>query len=291
MKTNLKRVGVALLFIPMMFFSCNKLENESPSTGKGKVVVHITDAPFPASLVEHVFVTIDKLELQLKDGNCKTSDGEYIPDCTDGFILIVEEPVTIDLMKLRNGLNQMLAEVEVPVGAYKLIRLYVLESEIVLDNETSFAIKIPGGSADGLKIHLKDPIVVTEEGMAEILIDFDLSRSFIVQGNPKSKKGIVGFIFKPVIRAVDLNKSGRLSGKVSDSLGKPIDEALITLIQGDELITTALTNPGGVFKIIGVPVGIYKIIVEKEGYKTVELTSIETKKKSEVAKNIVLQKE
>jgi len=291
MKTQMNIKLLVILLMPVLFISCSLIESETPSPGFGKVAVHITDAPFPASLVEHVFVTINKVELRLKDGNCKTPEGEVIPDCTDGYLLLLENPVEIDLMQLRNGLSQLLAEAEIPVGAYNMIRLYIEESEIVLDNETSFPLKIPGGSVSGLKILLKEPLMVTEEGIAEILLDFDLSRSFIAQGNPKSKKGIIGFIFKPVIRAVNLHKSGALAGKVTDATGKPVEEALVSLYHENEVVTTALTNAGGVFKIIGIPAGKYSLTVEKDGYKKVEITSVEVKNKHELIRNIVLQKE
>lgn len=291
MRKLMKLYLPALLLLISALISCDIITNESPSSGKGKVALIVTDAPFPASLVDHVYVTIEKAELRLKDESCKTPEGEVIPDCSEGYILVMAEPVEIDLMQLRNGLNRLLSEAEVPVGTYNMIRLYVNKAEIVLDNETSFPLKIPGGSESGLKILLKEPLIVTENGSEEILLDFDLSRSFIAQGNPRNRKGITGFIFKPVIRAVNMKKSGALAGKITDSMGKPVEEALITLYQNAEVITTALTNQGGIFKIIGIPEGNYSVIISKEGYKTVEKSEVQIRNKREVIKNVVLQKE
>jgi hypothetical protein len=288
MKKFLKTTLLILIISPILFYSCSLLQDETPVTGKGKVTVHITDAPFPANLVEHAFVTIERMQLRLKDGNCKTTEGEEIPDCDEGFLILLDEPVKIDLMQLRNGLSQVLADVEVPVGVYDMIRLFVVDAEIVLDSETSFPLKVPGGSTGGLKVFLSNNIVVTEDGLAEVLIDFDLSRSFIAQGNPKTKKGIHGFIFKPVIRAVDNTKSGRIKGKVIDSANIPLENVLVTLYQANEVITTALTDVEGEFKIIGVPSGTYSLTVEKEGFLSAEVKNIVVTKKQEVVKNIKL---
>jgi len=288
MKKFLKTILVILVLSPILFFSCSLLQDETPVTGKGKVAVHITDAPFPANLVEHVYVTIERVSLRLKDGNCKTAEGEEIPDCDEGFLILLDEPVEIDLMQLRNGLSQLLANVEVPVGVYDMVRLYVENAEIVLDNEKTFPLKVPGGSTGGLKVFLSNNIVVTEEGLAEVLIDFDLSRSFIALGNPKTKKGIHGFIFKPVIRAVDIAKSGSIKGKVTDGANVPLENALVGLYQANELVTTSLTDIEGKFKIIGIPLGTYSLTVEKEGFETAEIKNIAVNKKPEIVKNIKL---
>ena len=288
MKKFLKTILLILILSPLFFFSCSLLQEETPVTATGKLSVHITDAPFPANLVEHVYVTIERVSLRLKDGNCKTTEGEEIPDCDEGFLILLDEPVEIDLMQLRNGLSQLLADTEVPVGVYDMLRLIVQDAEIIIDSEISFPLKVPGGSTGGLKVFLSNPIVVTEDGLSEILIDFDLSRSFVAQGNTKTKKGIHGFIFKPVIRAVDITKSGRIKGKVMDSANAPLENALVTLYQANEVITTALTDIDGVFKIIGVPSGTYSLTVEKEGFVSTEVKNIVVTKKQEVVKNIKL---
>jgi hypothetical protein len=288
MKKYLKTILVILILSPMLFLSCSLLHEETPVTGKGKVVVHITDAPFPANLVEHVFVTIERVQLRLKDGNCKTTEGEEIPDCDEGFMLLMDEPVEIDLLQLRNGLSQLLTDAEVPVGVYDMIRLIVQDAEIIIDSEISFPLKVPGGSTGGLKVFLSNPIVVTEDGLSEILIDFDLSRSFIALGNAKTKKGIHGFIFKPVIRAVDIAQSGSIKGKVLNGTNVPLENALVSLYQNSEVITTALTDAEGKFKIIGIPSGTYSLSVEKEGFESVEVKNIVVTKKQEVVKNIKL---
>lgn len=205
--------------------------------------------------------------------------------------MILDEPAEVDLMQLQNGIVDLLAEAELPVGKYDMIRLFISEALIVIDEEKSFPLKIPGGSTGGLKIFLSEPIEVTGEGVAEVLIDVDLSRSFVVQGNPKNKKGITGFIFKPVIRAVRMAVSGSIKGKVTDAANVPVVQALVTVLQAGETVTTALTDEEGVFRVIGLPAGTYDLTIDAEGFKQAAISSVVVSKKQEVLKNIKLQTE
>jgi hypothetical protein len=272
MKKMLKNLMLLLAVLPLLTVSCSIFDedNQEPGSGKGRVSVYVTDAPFPADLVEKVLVTVEKVALRYEKGKCPVPEGEDPEEfeCEEGFLLVMEEPEIIDILQLQNGLTKLLADAEIPVGKYDMIRLYIEDAEIIVDSEKKYDLKVPGGSTDGLKIFLHDPIEVTEEGMAEILVDFDLSRSFNAIGNPKNKNGIKGFIFKPVIRAVDVTKTGSIKGKVQDADKKAVEGALITLLKGDEAITTALTDKNGGFKIIGIPPGNYRLTIEKEGYTT-----------------------
>jgi hypothetical protein len=290
MKKFLRIIAMLAIVVPVLFYSCSLLEDETPSKGTGKIAIHITDAPFPADLVEQVLVTVDSIGLRYEGGECKTPEGADAAEfeCEEGFLILLNEPVEIDLLQLRNGLTELLVDAEIPVGKYDMVKIFVKEATIIVEPGTSFALKIPGGSTGGLKIFLNEPVTVTEEGLAEVLLDFDLSRSFVALGNPKNKKGIHGFIFKPVIRAVDVNVSGSIKGKVVDASNKAIDNALVTLYKGEEEVTTSLTEEDGVFKIIGVPAGTYRMTVAKEGFVTAELTGIVVNKKKEVVKTIKL---
>ena len=59
---------------------------------------------------------------------------------------------------------------------------------------------------------------------SELLLDFDLSKSFVMRGNLDKPSGIIGFIFKPVIKAVNNTTAGRLEGLVTDTAKIKIKE-------------------------------------------------------------------
>jgi len=129
-------------------------------------------------------------------------------------------------------------------------------------------LKVPSGDASGLKIHLNPPLEVVDEADAEILIDFDVSRSFIMQGNLHHGVGKVkGFIFKPVVRAVAhvQTETGKVSGTVKDEEGDEIENALLTLIEGtDDTITSARTDDDGFYRMTGILPGDYLLVCSKE---------------------------
>ena len=284
-------MSVAALFATVAIFSCSLLTDDKPEGATGRLVIHITDAPFPADLVEHVFVTVDSLSMRIEGGKCKEANpGENGYPCESGFLLVLEEPVTIDLLLLRNGLTELLVDAEIPVGRYDMIRLYTKDAVIVVEPGVEYDLTLKGPHSE-VKIRFKDPVEITENGLTEILVDFDLSKSFVVQGNPKSKAGIKGFIFKPVIRAVDLNKSGSISGKVTGDNNQPLENAGVTLYSGSESIATAVTGKQGEFTISGISPGTYKLVVEFDGYKPEEVqVTIAAKKKENLKSNIRLTK-
>ena len=99
----------------LILASCN--DGNDGSTGT--INVRISDAPFPIDLVEEANVTISKVELRNKGG----SDG-------GPFLTLTEEEQSFNLLELSNGVTDSLVQLEVPVGSYDLIRLFVSEASI-----------------------------------------------------------------------------------------------------------------------------------------------------------------
>ncbi len=52
----------------------------------------------------------------------------------DPFIELLINPVTIDIFKLRNGITKELVNLAVPQGDYDLVRLFVDEANLTLNN-------------------------------------------------------------------------------------------------------------------------------------------------------------
>lgn len=300
--------GIFLIIcIALTYMACDLLQEDQPSAGTGNVIVSITDAPFPADLIDEVLVTIDKMELRIEGGTCTSPTGEKIGKkydkekhkghdyssfgCDSGFIVVSEKTSTFDLLQLQNGIMAVLANAEIPAGRYDMIRIHVVEATVVIDEKTSFPLKVPSGNTDGIKIMLDSVLVVTENETSEILIDFDLGRSFMAIGNPKSKKGITGFIFKPFIRAVNHAHTGVIYGKVYESESSPVAGAQISVLRAETVVTTALTNAKGLYKVMGLQAGSYTMKVEKDGFAPVTITNIQVTPKSGVKKDILLIKQ
>lgn len=310
-----KFIGITFLLgmAVIVLNSCNELwKDPSKENATGHVTVKITDAPFPADFVEAALVTIDRVELRKAGSKCpgspvtaqngnkgnakgnahayKHSYGDLEFDCDSGFVTIATDSVELNLFELRNGVTEILANAELPVGEYDMIRLHVVDATIVLDDGTSFPMKVPSGNTSGLKIKLSPSLVVNDSEETEILVDFDLSRSFIVKGNAKSKKGIQGFIFKPVIRAVQESQAGLLRGFVYEGDEIPVPGATVSVILGNDTITSAITSEIGTYKILGLPAGTYNVVCEKEGYAKQETAGVVITERKSTTQNILLVK-
>jgi hypothetical protein len=242
------------------------------SKGKATVIFKVTDAPFPASQVEEAYVTVDWIKL-LKAG----MEEEYTEEETESeeasFVLVeLEGPATFNLLELRNGLTEVLAEMELPVGIYTEVRLHVIEAGILLKDGKAFPLKVPSGDSSGLKLKMKPELTLTEGEVVEVLFDFDISRSFVMKG---SINNILGFSFKPVVRAVAhvVTETGEVSGTVTDADGNAIEEVTVALLKGEEEVTTAITSEEGFYAMIGILPGTYTLkLVAGEVTEEIEVT-------------------
>jgi len=243
----------------LVFAGCDKTND-----GNGRLVVNITDAPFPVDMVESAEVTITKLEIR------KAGDG-ISDECP--FEVIWEGSEIFNLLDLRNGVVAGLLDIEIPAGEYDLLRLYVDEASLKVKDGESYTVKVPSGRQTGIKVFISPGLVVEGGLTTEMILDFDLSNSFVMQGNMNSPAGIKGFHFKPVIRAVNNSKAGRLEGKVTNKDGVKIKEASVTVRQ-DPVVATAVADTMGYYAILGLPSGSYSVTAAKENFDTLEVKDV-----------------
>ncbi len=257
----MKKKATLLLTAALILIAgaCNEIRNGNDT---GRVILKVTDAPFDISNIESALVTITKVELK-KEGD-GISDG-------NPFITLSEDTVTLDLIDLRNGVSETLLDMDIPAGTYDMVRLYIDEAGLKLkDSEEIHSVKVPSGSQTGIKIFLHPALEVVEGNLEEVLLDIDLSRSFVLRGNPVHNNG---FIFKPVIRAANMAKAGSLRGMVTDTAGVKISEASVWVEQ-DTVLATAFTDTLGYYAILGVPAGAWSVSATKEGYDTVRFDGV-----------------
>lgn len=269
-----KIFGLAIAAL-IVLAGCTKTVDNTP----GHLVVKITDDPFNISFVESATVTITKIELR------KSGDS-----LRNRFIVVSEDTIKLDLLKLRNGVTEDLPAIEIPQGSYDLVRLYVAEAGLNLkDNPVHFKVKVPGGQQTGIKVFLK-PALRVEGGLtSELLLDFDLSKSFVMRGNLQHSAGVNGFIFKPCIRAVNNSTAGRIEGIVTDTSKVIIKEAKVWVKQ-DTVMATAYTDTLGHYKFIGIPAGTYSVFATKENYDTASYNGVKVFEANRTVLNLSLTK-
>jgi len=254
MKKLLLAIFAAVVFIS----GCSKTETGGP----GRLSVKITDDPFNISSVKSAEVTISKIEIRKAGAN----EG-------DPFIELLINPVTIDIYKLRNGITKELVNLTVPQGDYNLVRLFVDDANLTLnDPEETFNMKVPSGEQTGIKVFV-NPVIHVEGGIsAELLLDFDLSKSFVMRGHNAQN----GFIFKPCIRATNNSIAGRIEGIVTDNSQDKvvIKDATVSLQKDAEEPITTLTDASGHYVFAGVLAGTYSVSAEKENYAASGVKSV-----------------
>jgi hypothetical protein len=239
--------------------------------GVARVEVHLTDAPI--DYIAEAMVDIGEVILVPAD------EGDHVVLSEDG----TDGPV--NLLDLQDAATTLLADAEVEAASYAQLRLIVESASVTLadgyefnDGSTEKELFVPSGAQTGIKL-----ILGPAEGDADedggldvnddvvLVLDFDVSRSFVIQGNPNTPAGIFGMHFKPTIRVVADATSGTIAGTVATALADTdIDDLTVTAVPANEDDTeefqtetaTAQTDAEGDYLIRFVTPGSYWVKVE-----------------------------
>ena len=270
---KIKNLFIVLFTSLTFFISCS--DGDDNSSDMGKLTVQITDAPFPHDLVAEVNVTIFKIDARNKGEEMEMDEMEGDSESNDEendnspFLTLMEEEIDMNLLELTNGVTESLVNTDVPVGTYDLFRIYVKGISIVLTDGSTFDLKVPSGEQTGIKVFIKPGLVVSGGLSADLLLDFDVSKSFVPKGNRNDLAGIKGFNFKPVIKASNRSTAGTLSGVVyttEDKVG--LGGAQVAVYADDTFITSAFSEAEtGAYMVMGLEAGTYDVVVELNNYE------------------------
>ncbi|MEB8329096.1 DUF4382 domain-containing protein [Flavobacteriaceae bacterium KMM 6897] len=257
-----KFISLLFLSLSLAFISCST-ENDK-NNEFGRLSVKLTDAPFPHDLVAEANVTIFKIEARSKEEGVDENNAPYL--------VLSEEEIEVNLLDLTNGITKTMVDTEVPTGSYDLFRIYVRGVNIVLTDGTVYDLKVPSGEQSGIKVFVKPNLIVEGGLTSDLLLDFDVSRSFVAKGNRKDAEGISGFNFKPVIKASNMSTAGTLTGLITtlngDEVTTPLEGAQVSIYpegtdfsEGTE-ITTTFSDATGMYTVLGLEAGTYDVVVE-----------------------------
>jgi len=297
-KRELILVGLFGLFL-LSFMGCKEVSNDQT----GRIVVKITDAPFPIDFIEDASVTITKVEMRLEEMSGESEEGdveegeveeEEVEEGEKGdgeerpFITLFEGSETFNLLELRNGMMATFLDLEIPVGNYNLIRIYVENASIAVKNYDTYSVKVPSGSQTGVKVFMKPSLKVASGLTAEVVLDFSLEKSFVLKGNMNTPAGIKGFNFKPVIRAVNNTIAGSVEGVVSDTAGVLLPGVLVSIGQ-DAVLSSATTDGDGFYAMPGILPGMYTMSAEFAGYDTLTVEGVEVVEGNKTIQDFALE--
>jgi hypothetical protein len=229
---------------------------DPPSNGLTRVL--LTDAPFPFDQVSRVDVFI--VSVAAAD----------VPDTlasADPWVTIAEPHSSFNLLELQRGTTTIVGESLLPVGLYQAVRVVIDAdlSSITMKDGSEAVVDWQRQGEVALHALVEDPLDVPVEG-AQIVIDFDVGRSFLPMGN--------GFVFIPWIRAVNEAATGSIAGTVRGSDGPqeallPVPNASVGVYRNTSLaysgaapIATGQTDASGRFLIPFVIEGSYAVHVD-----------------------------
>jgi hypothetical protein len=248
MKTTTK-IFMLLLAMGLTLAACSKDDE------KGEVKVKVTDAPFPFQFVTEANVRITKVEL-INENN--------------DYVTVFEGNTAINLVNYRNGETANLSVQAIPPGTYNKVKVTIEGAEVTLSNGISF--QVQAGLGGTVTTIIAPELVVEEDDDQEILLDIDLSDSFVFSGNfmggwITAVSQITGITsFNPDVRVANLEASGSIEGEVKDQNGEGVAYAEVYVMydyNGDgmpEKVST-VTEEDGEFEILGLPEGSYNVVI------------------------------
>ena len=285
----------AMSMLSLVLVACsNDANNGANADTMGRLTLQLTDAPFPFDMVAEANVTVFKIDARLANSEDEDVEGDSEEDGYP-FITLMEEEVPVNLLDLTNGVTEELADLEVPAGTYDLIRVYVKGVNVVLTDDRTFDLDVPSGEQTGIKIFI-DPALTVAGGLSsDLLLDFDVSRSFVAKGNTKSVDGINGFNFKPVIKVSNLSTAGTLSGTVTAMDGETVvalENAQISVMDLDEEpVTSGASDVDGAYAIMGLEAGTYKVFSSMNGFVNSDTVEVEIVAANKTIQDFVLEAE
>lgn len=256
---SLASLGMTTAF-PLLLATASCVDSLDPNQFPSgpQTTFHLTDAPFPYDRVSRVDVFVVSVQASWSADTMATSGGN--------FFTVANVGRKINLLDLQAGLTTELGATAIPQGAIQAIRL------IIDTDRSSITMKdgavLTGSSNPGiawqssagiatLNATIDDRIVVPDSG-TDVVIDFDVGRAFLDPADVTPPTTQQGFIFSPVLRALEARRTGSITGTVrqGSATGAPVASATVELKLGNPnnaentwgVISTTRTDANGNFR-------------------------------------------
>lgn len=223
--------------------SLSACSDSSTGSGTGRLSLHLKDAPGD---VKHAVVTISEIYLQ-----------------GSGRVVLMDQPVTVDLLSLANSTAELVKDAVVPSGSYAQLRFVVTGGYIEVENaeggtsiyassptyeglpegaQVDGQLQMPSLAQSGLKVKLPGGSVKVAGDQQILLVDFNVARSF---GKLAGSSGM--WVMEPVLEATDFLTTGGLTVTLQQDSAvtmPTVDSAALTLGDFKAVLSTA-DGPAG----------------------------------------------
>ena len=258
-------VGTALLSISLLFNACQKDDISNPNDnvppGSSRFAVYLTDGPYD---FQQVLVDIQQIAVKLDTCHRNHDDDHNYPGCDDDhdqynsnceiWDTLDIRPGVYDLLKLRNGVDTLLASGFVLNGKVLRIKFTLGDNNSLMADSVIHPIKLVNNQhfvyVDIKKQHLDS----LSSNNFQLYLDFDLARSIKYYNGQ--------YWMKPVLKPFGHHSTGEIEGKVRP----PHSYGSIRVINGTDTSFARPENEGR-FKIRGLREGTYSLWIEgRNGY-------------------------
>ena len=235
---------IYLAITALTFSSCKK------DKGNSRLSVYLTDDP-----AIYDAVNIDVASVEIKSTDDQSDNGWQQ--------LTLAKAGVYNLLDFRNGMDTLLASVELPAGKVSQLRLILGNNNSVVINGNSIPLPLqtPSAQQSGLKFNIHADLV---EGVTyKVWIDFVAARSIVNTGNNN-------YVLKPVIRTFTEATSGAIKGVALPIAAVPVASA----ISGTDTLSS-IPDVNGNYLIRGVPAGVWKVLIDgNSGYNDSTINNV-----------------
>lgn len=267
--------------------ACNKAASIENPVGSQSVSLYLTDAPgvFDNVLIDikSVWLLVDTSKDTRKKDTCDWDRiGRSRNEKNDSSLVwqnLGVNPGVYDILKLRNGVDTLLATATVPKGAIRLIKIELGATHTLVKDSVAYPLNIPLNEKNYILVKLKGH--EWEEFLpnrSRLWLDFDVSRSIIEKNGQ--------FYLKPVIKFFTVKATASVSGKVT-----PKEAQTVITVFNSKDTAYALPNHDGHFKVRGLSDGTYSVFVNASNeYKDTTITNVVVSKTKEAQLGLITLK-
>lgn len=247
-----------LIGLAIFIAACQKQVDESiRNSDTKKVSIYLTDDPCN---FDSLFVDIRYVEIKIDTSKKHRDDDDHGDDDDDGdddhhnhdsygyWDTLSINAGVYNILKLRNGLDTLLASGNIAAGKIRKIRITLgTNNSIVVGGVTKPLTLLAGTNRYVyVKIHKddEDDHISTQ---STIWLDFDVCKSIKQIGGQ--------YYLKPYLKTFSNKKSGRVEGKILPRAALPFIQIFNATDSG-----FAIPENDGRYKIRGLKPGVYKII-------------------------------
>ncbi len=258
--TLLIAAGIASL----VAIACSKTNQAAPSSlpaDKQSVSLYLTDGP---GFFDHVYLDMESVKISVDTCASKHNHSSVMDSCLTWETLHIK-PGVYDLLTLRNGVDTLLADGQIPKGLIKQIKIELGANNSLVKSGVKYPLQIPASSS--ISISLADN--EWEEFLPDqkrLWLDFVVAKSIVeVRHNE--------FLLVPVIHFFVKSKTGGISGFALPHDAYPV----ITGWMGKDTVY-ALPDGYGRFNMYGLKPGDYNVFINtSNGYKDTTINKISVK--------------